>query len=182
MQDQAGRATRNQGFSLLEVLGTLALLSLLASLGLPAFSHLIRDSRHASEAQQLLGLLQLARAEAQQRNRSVVLCKAGDSSGCRDEGDWQQGLLIFVDEDGDSRLDAGEALLRAELPLSTRSEIVGNTPVARRIRFNSLGRSSVSGTLTIGSPGVQRDRRAIVLSNTRSPRSCRPDRVPSDCP
>ncbi|SEQ40350.1 type IV fimbrial biogenesis protein FimT [Solimonas aquatica] len=166
---------------MIELLVGLALLSLLASLGLPAYTHLLRELRSDSEAQLLLGLLQLARAEALQRNRNVLLCKASGSA-CSSSGGWEQGLLMFVDANGNSRYDAADVLLRAEQPLSRRSQINGNGALASRISLNSLGRCSVAGTLTILPLGADGERRAIVLSTTRSPRSCQPDRVPSDCP
>lgn len=182
MSCETPRRMRHGGFSLLELLAAIALLALLAGLAAPSFAHLIRDSRSGSEAQLLLGLLQLARAEALQRNRSVVLCKSATAASCTGSGGWEQGLLIFVDRNGSGSYDASDTLLRAELPLSRHSQISGNSTVASKISFNSLGRSSLSGTITIRPEGRDGERRAIVISGTRSPRSCRPDRVPSDCP
>lgn len=177
---RTGRTQTGKGYSLIELLVGLALLSLLASLGLPAYTHLLRELRSDAEAQLLLGLLQLARAEAMQRNRSVLLCKASGSA-CSSSGGWEQGLLIFVDGNGNGSYDAADTLLHVEQPLSRRSQISGNGALVNRISINALGRCSVAGTLTL-TPQGGGARRAIVLSTTRSPRSCQPDRVPSDCP
>jgi type IV fimbrial biogenesis protein FimT len=60
-----------KGFSLIEILVALAIFAILLSLALPNFSEWIRNIRLRSQAEAVLGGLQLARAEAMRRNRFV---------------------------------------------------------------------------------------------------------------
>jgi type IV fimbrial biogenesis protein FimT len=179
---KASRKGAAGGFTLLELMVTVSVAAILATVALPSFSALIRSNRSASEANTVLGVFMLARSEAIKRDRRVVACKTANGRACTTSGGWQQGALIFEDSDGDGALDGGEPIIAAVQPLSTTSQIAGNANVTNKVTFNSLGRATTNGTITIV-PGASNEfRRAVVLTNTRNPRICYPDRSPSDCP
>jgi len=62
-----------KGFTLIELMVTVALVAITAGIAIPAFSQLIQDNRIQSQAEELNALLQYARSEAVIRKRSVTV-------------------------------------------------------------------------------------------------------------
>ena len=67
-----------RGMTLIELMITISLLAIVIAIGLPSFTGAINGSRLSSAANELSSALQVARAEAVRRNRSVVLCRSDD--------------------------------------------------------------------------------------------------------
>ena len=57
----------------------------------------------------------MARQTAIYRNRTVTLCRSDDGRHCK--GQWHQGMLLFVDLNGNRRLDNNEELVHQFAPL-----------------------------------------------------------------
>lgn len=103
---------RCRGYTLVELLITLAVVTVLLGLGLPSFQHLLATERGAAAMNQMLGAVSLARSQAVLQRHTVTLCP-GDATGCLGRHQWHRGALVFVDRDGDARLDPGDTLVRA---------------------------------------------------------------------
>jgi type IV fimbrial biogenesis protein FimT len=101
------------GFTLLELMITLAVAAILLGLAVPNFSEMIRNNRLTSSANDLLRATQVARSEAVKRQSWVVVCATADSTAtppaCSNGAfrDW----IVFVDTDGDWVVDAAEPIL-----------------------------------------------------------------------
>lgn len=106
------RGIRPRGFTLLELMTTLAILAIVAGFAAPSFVSLIESNRIQTQANTFFTSLIAARSEAVKRNQPVVLCKSADGQNCTETGNWEQGWLSFADEDADSVQDAGEPLLQ----------------------------------------------------------------------
>jgi len=98
------------GFTLLELLFTLFTISILLGLALPGFQQLHRNTEMDIHARGLAQLLQLARVAAITRNSLVTLCRSVDGEGC--SGQWEDGILVFVDYDGDRKIDSNDEVVR----------------------------------------------------------------------
>lgn len=93
----------NRGFTLLELMITLAIVSAVVIMGVPNFKSTIRNSRLTAAINELSASMNLARSEAIKRNRSVTVRKKAG-------GDWQSGWIVFVDINANGSLDgAGDA-------------------------------------------------------------------------
>jgi type IV fimbrial biogenesis protein FimT len=107
---------RNQnGFTLYELMITVAVLGVVLMVGVPNFSEFTQNSRMTSTANDLHSSFLLARSEAARAKSNITICAsansmAGAAAACG--GVFDQGWIIFVDTDGDIVRDAGEALLR----------------------------------------------------------------------
>lgn len=80
-----------KGFTLIELMVTLAVLAILAAVGIPSFQRLAAENRVSSQANSTQAALQFARSEALKRRCDVVVSQEGQAifvrpaSGCDDE-------------------------------------------------------------------------------------------------
>lgn len=111
------------GFTLLELLVTVAVAAVLLSIGVPSFIDTVRNNQMAASANELLGAMHLARTEAVKRRTPVTVCSSAnplDPSPSCSAGAFD-GWVVFADTDGDITIDAAavppEVVLRAHGPL-----------------------------------------------------------------
>ena len=98
------------GLTMLELLITLGIAAILASLALPSFASMLRKTSTTVIANQLIGLVQYARAEAVAREVTVTLC--GSSNGQRCDGQWSSAILVFSDHNEDGVINNSDTILR----------------------------------------------------------------------
>jgi type IV fimbrial biogenesis protein FimT len=60
-----------RGFTLLELMVTLAVLAVLITVGIPAFGDMVRNNRVTAQTNELVSALNIARSEAVKRGRNV---------------------------------------------------------------------------------------------------------------
>ncbi len=150
---------RMAGVTLIELVVTLSIAAVLMSIAIPSFQNIIAINRLAALTNELSGALQLARSEAVTRSKTVTVCKSNDVSdstpSCNTSAAWQNGWVVFVDDDNDGTLDSGELALRVGQPSSANAVITVGTNFANYVKFKSDGQSEGSssnigtGTLSI---------------------------------
>jgi len=96
----------SRGFTLIELIITLALIAIIATFAVPSFSQLIANNRITSTTNNLIGVLNYARAESIKRGRPVDITALA-SAGNGDE--WGGGWRIWVDA-GTAGYQAGEEI------------------------------------------------------------------------
>ncbi|MGL5814392.1 MAG: GspH/FimT family pseudopilin [Aeromonas sp.] len=94
------------GFTLIELMVTVALLSILLMLGVPSFNSLIKSMNLTTQANQFVASVQLARSEAVRRNRNVLLSAQAGNAALH----WERGWQVWIDSNGNGSLDAGELI------------------------------------------------------------------------
>src|SRR5690606_397138 len=164
----AGVATR--GFTLLELLVTVAIVVVLLGLGMPSLQGFITQRAVVSQADAIASSLRLARTEALKRALPVTMCLSTDtdqiSPSCVANGnaDWEQGWLTFVDNNANGDFDAGELLLRVQQPLSGRSNLKGSDA---RLAIHFTGDGLAMGSnVTFTAHADSGDCRQVVLAQT----------------
>ncbi len=157
-----------KGFSLLELVITLAIAAIVVGVAAPSFSSMIQDNRLSSQSRDIISALNLARSEAIKRGTRVALCKSANSSDCTTDGNWAQGWIVFVDGDEDqARDDDDETILRVHGSLAGNNSLIGNHNVANYIAYAPDGRSVQAGTLSLCDSRKDNDKgRAIRISFT----------------
>lgn len=87
-----------RGFTLIELMVVIAIVAIVSLVALPNFQQLIRSNRVATQTNEMVASLSLARTEAIRRNvsplgnRDVVLCPSTDGLTC--SGGWNQGWIV----------------------------------------------------------------------------------------
>lgn len=106
-----------RGFTLGEVLTTLAVAGVSLSLVVPSLASVTRSNLRAGAINELVGTLHLARSEAITRNTPIVVCPSKDSRTCAPVA-WESGWIRFVDGNGNFKADAGETVLGDSPPVT----------------------------------------------------------------
>ena len=109
-------STRKQGFTLVELMVTLAVAIILLAVGMPLFSGMAANNRATAQANTFLAGFKLARSEAVKRGADVSVCAVADPAAspatCGGNGDWSNGLLVFTDAGTAGSVDGADARLK----------------------------------------------------------------------
>ena len=138
----------SMGFTLTELMITLAVLAILLALAVPNFTTAVRRSEARSLSDDLLSSLTYSRQQAISTNQCVTICMVTNpqaaAPACRTTGDdWERGWLVF----GNPLCDNNPNGLGAEILQIHNGVATGGATIApnstgansRLIRFNPLG-------------------------------------------
>ena len=170
-----------RAFTLLELAVALAIAAVVLAAGVPGFIHL-RAYAQTRSASHLLGTsLASARMLAVSQGVPYSVCPTGPDGGCRQDGVWDQGWMVFRDA------------ARGEQPHKTADVVAVQRPAAgvrirstagrSQARFLPLGHAPGSNlTLTVCSTRRGMEGARVVMGNSGRVRT---ERLPSghpDCP
>jgi type IV fimbrial biogenesis protein FimT len=132
------------GFTLIEVMVTLAVGIIILAIGVPSFLNMMSSNQAAGYSNDLVGALRLARSEAVKRSSTVTICAGNDDlSGCS-AGTWNNGWIVFNDVNGDAVQDAGEATIRVwPIPANERAQLEFNAATPDSVSFTASGANSL---------------------------------------
>ncbi|ROH89463.1 prepilin-type N-terminal cleavage/methylation domain-containing protein [Stagnimonas aquatica] len=138
------KTCRQGGFTLLELLVTVAVAGVLLGLAIPAFDQVARRNQLAVTSNQILLAAGTARQLAVSGNRAIAFCAGRSEVGCH--GDWSlQEWLVFEDQDRDGVFDSGERLhLESRSNSSSYLTVAANGPFRNRVVFTPTGRAETA--------------------------------------
>lgn len=128
---------QQSGFTLVELMITLALVAILATIGVPSFMNFIVNNRLAAQTNELVSALNLARSEAIKRNTRVTVCRSNNGTGCG--GTWNNGWIVFVDGGTAASVDAGDEILRVWTTGGTDTTLTPTTAGLTAVQFPGFG-------------------------------------------
>lgn len=144
---------RQLGFTLYELLITVAIVAMVLAFGVPNFNAFTQNSRMTATANDMHAAFQMARSEAARSRSNVTICASADpfGAGSTCDGTWDQGYIVFIDGDADqNRFGAGETVLRAHGPAREGVNLrIANNSTYFMYATTGLGRQDVFGNVPI---------------------------------
>lgn len=145
----AGRA-RGIGFTLIELLIAITVASVLATTAIPSFVTVLKNNQRAASVNQLLADFSFARSEAIKRGNRVSICRTSQNASpvpvCAAGDGWEDGWIVFDDEDGNGNPDATVDVLKTHASLQGEVTARGSGSVADVVPYLASGR--------LGTPAV----------------------------
>ena len=142
---------RCRGFTLVELMVTIAIVAILAAIAFPNFESTMRSNRVATTTNELTATLSLARMEALRSPSGAVICTSVDGSTCG--GTWSDGWMVWIDSNGDGNpTGANDRILR--YVQGNNRLAISATPEANatRIEFDNRGRTDNTARQLIVQP------------------------------
>jgi len=144
---------KKRGFTLIEMMITIAISAILLSLAVPSFQDLIIKNRIGTEANDLVVDLALARSEALKRGARVSVCTSTNGTSCT-ASSWTAGRLVFTDTGTAGALDGTDAILRVAGALSGGTSLASSpAAIANYIQYLPTGEVASNGSLTLCKSG-----------------------------
>lgn len=164
-----------RGFTLIELMVTIAVAAIVLTIAVPSFESAINNGRLTSAANEMMGALQSARAEAIRHNKRAAFCLSKTSNtavpsclaaNATDANGW----ITFLDLNGNGSYNSGtDTLLR----VGTSHERVrllasGNVPQRTRVVFRSDGFARDGGGTSFLNGAID-----VCIPTTRPPNNIR---------
>lgn len=142
----------NSGFTLFELIVTLAIVGILAAITLPNMRVFILNARVTTQANELLAELNNARGLASKLG-AVVVCPSSNpdatSPSCSTGNSWETGWIAFADKNGDLALSSDETVI------SRHSALEGGNTLRHNQTWNVLTYNSDGSVSPAPSTGTR---------------------------
>ncbi len=168
MKNRHGSTVNNNGFTLIEMMITMAVLAILAAVAIPSFATIQQNTARRTAMNNFWHAIFLARSESLKRNAVIAICKSKNGITCDNNlSDWSAGWIVFdnLDHDEPAQRDSQEPLLQVYSAWQT-GHITSNRPT---FSFRPTTQGAVNGTIVfcdIDGKSAQ----AIIISHTGRPR------------
>lgn len=172
-----------RGFTLIELMVTIALVAVLGTLAAPSFQQTIASSKLTTATNDLFTSLAQARSLAIKQGERVTVCKSEDGAACKATTSvpWSVGWVTFVDgtRATDASIDTGETVSYVIKAMDPAIVIRGNTAIQNYVSYSPDGLTkTMVGGFQIGklqicstSPALSNDTRARLITISISGRA-----------
>jgi len=173
MNPHATAARIQPGFTQIELMIAIAILTILTAVVMPAVGNFIQRNTLLVASNSMITSLNFSRSRAVTSNQRIIMCASSnihiDEPICDGGNMWQNGWLIFVDDNSNNQRDSGEAILRVdELPDNIQASSGGR----QRFRFLANGTAlGNTGTIRLCMTGLNDHSHRIIIANTGRIRS-----------
>lgn len=145
------------GFTLLELMVTIAIAAILLTIALPSFQGALRSNRVATASNEVLASLSLARTEAIRGIGPAGVCPSVNGTSCTVSTDWAAGWTVWREDP----VAGGGAPVRSVVRYVQPKQRTTVTGPNAGVEFNTQGRAQ-SGAAQIG----------VIPSDAATPARC----------
>ena len=159
---------KKSGFTLLELLITVALISILAAFAIPSMRSFSQNDRLTTNINTMIGHLAYARSEAVKRHAQVSICISNDTVGCTG-GNWEDGWIVYVDADANGTFDAAtlnEDILRVNQALDGNNTLTPTAAYTTQVTYDNRGFVTATGGFLLCDDRTGAFGKTITTSNT----------------
>lgn len=142
--------SRTRGFSLIELMFTIALAGILMAVAGPSMKNMFKTNRVQTEASSFVGDLMLARTEAVKRGQNVSVCVSSDGVNCLTTNTWAKGWMVFSDSGGAcSAATTANPAIKVRKAFAGTDTLVASLANTACVTFNREGFTSNLGTASV---------------------------------
>lgn len=172
----------NHGFTLIEVIITIAVASILASIAVPSFATILKNNKMATSNNELLAALNFTRSSAITRGKSATICKSNAlSTDCDSNAEWGNGWIVFNDKNNNGNVDSGDG----EIILSVYQGLDSNLHLTyqhNQLKYNNDGfATGYAGVFLLCDSRGNSARKGLIISANGRPRTGVTNEL-SNCP
>jgi type IV fimbrial biogenesis protein FimT len=163
----AAMKRHRHGYTLIELMIAITLLSILVGLAVPTFREFTRNNSMVAAQNDLVTALNMARSEALRRNRAVSVCASADGTSCGDETNWNTGWIAFTDGSTPGVIDGTDVSLQTWQTANTNVSF--NSGGSSFAQYLPTGMSAGAVTIDIswtGCAGLHTRRVAVTLTGS----------------
>jgi type IV fimbrial biogenesis protein FimT len=171
-----------KGFTLMEALVALAVVSILAAVALPAWSHARAAANSGSVRAGLAASLLDAIRHSAVAGSEVVICPTQGTDQCSNSSKWDKGWIVFADLNGNRIRDSNETRLADGPPLPDGVHLRSTAGRVRLVFQPNGGNAGSNVTFTLCDSRGPDFASSLVLSNSGNLRTGRPSMTAArDC-
>lgn len=139
------------GYTLIELLVLLAIISILAINIFPNLSAIVAQERSTVLTNNLAGALAYARSEAVIKQTTVITCQSNNGSKCNNSEYWHNGWIIFADKNSNKQRDDDETLLRVypAVENGTNATFRGSAGIRHYVKYKATGQAHPNGSFLV---------------------------------
>ena len=141
---------RCRGFSLIELMVTIAVLAILLAIGLPSFQGSMRSNLVATGTNEFIASLSLARSEAIRSPGGAGICASTNGTACNGAS-WNDGWIVWSDLDGNGSPGGLNDRVLRHVEGIAKLSIEPDDADIRTILFDPRGRAGAPVGFTIQS-------------------------------
>jgi type IV fimbrial biogenesis protein FimT len=171
-----------KGFTLIELMTTIAIAAILMAIAAPGFIAFQRSSELSAATNGLVAAIAAARGEATKRGRRAMVVPT-------DGTNWQNGWVVFIDQDASQKFDGKADLTVLTQPaLPSYFTVTANSTAAKALpylMFDASGypisKTGAFGAITmeisrndLGGPSPLGQTRRVMINPSGRVRSCQP--------
>lgn len=109
------------GFTLIEAMLSLGIISILMGSVIPSMSSLIERNQATTNINWIIGAVSFTRHAAVVHRVTMTLCAPKSTDQCG--GNWHEGLVVFSDRNKNARIDEADRIIARIQPLSRSGSI-----------------------------------------------------------
>jgi type IV fimbrial biogenesis protein FimT len=159
-RDVSHTPARSHGFTLVELMVTVAVVAILLGVAAPQLSMFVRKQQVSADINTFMSSLELARSEALKRNGAVSMCALSSATftnskdaacAASNTTNWSQGWIVYIDNSGGGGYNAAtDTVLKVERVIHSGAVTTTSPNSPGIISFLSNGLAvSATGSFTV---------------------------------